>query len=124
MLSKSTLIKLKTILKQSFDFGLARRYVTWNPARVALLPADAEQKRYPRALLPAEHRALINVASEHRLGAWVVVTPTLALRPGEVYDIGRSGGVPCDLPQVLLRPCQGADKGAYTPFHPDSAYQA
>jgi integrase len=86
-LSKSTLIKLKTILKQSYDFGMARRYVTWNPARVALLPADAEQKRYPRALLPAERRALINAASGHRLGAWVVVTSTLALRPGEVYGL-------------------------------------
>jgi integrase len=86
-LSKSTLIKLKTILKQSYDFGVARRYVAWNPARVALLPADAEQKRYPRALLPAERRALINVSSDHRLGAWVVVTSTLALRPGEVYGL-------------------------------------
>jgi integrase len=86
-LSKSTLIKLKTILKQSFDFGVARRYVSWNPARVALLPAAAGQKRYPRALLPAERRALVNVASEHRLGPWVVVTSTLALRPGEVYGL-------------------------------------
>lgn len=86
-LSKSTLIKLKTILKQSFDFGVARRYVSWNPARVALLPADAEQKRYPRALLPAERRSLVNVASDHRLGAWVVLTSTLALRPGEVYGL-------------------------------------
>ena len=86
-LSKSTLIKLKTILKQSFDCGVARRYVTWDPARVALLPAKAEQKRYPRALLPAERRALINAASDHRLGAWMVVTATLALRPGEVYGL-------------------------------------
>lgn len=86
-LSKSTLIKLKTILRQSFDFGVARRYVSWNPARVALLPAGAEQKRYPRALLPAERRALINAATEHRLGAWVVVTSSLALRPGEVYGL-------------------------------------
>lgn len=86
-LSKSTLIKLKTILKQSFDFGVARRYVSWNPARVALIPAEAEQKRFPRALLPAERRALINAASEHRLGAWVAITATLALRPGEVYGL-------------------------------------
>jgi integrase len=86
-LSKSTLIKLKTILSQSFAFGVARRYVSWNPARVALLPADAEQKRYPRALLPTELRSLINSASDHRLGAWVVVTSTLALRPGEVYGL-------------------------------------
>ncbi len=86
-LSKSTLIKLKTILKQSFDFGVARRYLSWNPAQVALLPADAEQKRYPRALLPAERRALINVASDHRPGSWVVVTLTLALRPGEVSGL-------------------------------------
>lgn len=85
--SKSTLIKLKTILAQSFDFAVARRYVRWNPARVALLPSSAEQKREPRALLASERRALINVSSSHRLGAWVVVTATLALRPGEGYGL-------------------------------------
>lgn len=88
-LSKSTLTKIKGVLAQSLDFGLARRYVTWNPAKVALMPAEATQKRYPRALLPAERRALINVAAEHRLGAWVVITATLALRPGEVYGLCR-----------------------------------
>lgn len=85
--SKSSLIKLKTILAQSFDFAVARRYVRWNPARVAILPAGASQKREPRALLAPERRALINVACEHRLGAWVALTVTMALRPGEGYGL-------------------------------------
>lgn len=85
--SKSTLIKLKTILSQSFDFAVARRYMKWNPARVALLPAGAEQKRHPRALLAPERRALINVSADHRLGAWVAVTATVALRPGETSGL-------------------------------------
>jgi len=73
--SKSTLVKLRTILAQAFDFGIRRRHVSWNPARVAELP--------PRA----EARALLNVASEHRLGAWVTVAMTLGLRPGEVSGL-------------------------------------
>lgn len=85
--SKSSLIKLKTILAQSFDFGVARRYVKWNPARVAILPPDAEQKRQPRALLASERRALLNASADHRLAAWVTVTATLALRPGEGYGL-------------------------------------
>lgn len=86
-LSKSSLIKLKGILAQSFDFAVARRYVKWNPARVALLPANAEQKRHPRALSSSERRALINVSRDHRLGAWVEATATLALRPGETSGL-------------------------------------
>jgi integrase len=85
--AKSSIIKLKTVLAQSFDFAVARRYVRWNPARVAILPAGASQKREPRALLASERRALINVSSDHRLGAWVALTATMALRPGEGYGL-------------------------------------
>ena len=85
--SKSTLDKIRTILAQSFDFGIRRRHVNWNPARVAELPAIAGSTRQPRALLSDETRSLLNVAANHRVGAWVVVAVTLGLRPGEVSGL-------------------------------------
>jgi integrase len=83
-LSKSTITKLRTILAQAFDFGIRRRHMNWNPARVAEMPVEASAAREGRALTGTEARALLNVASDHRLGAWVVVATTLGLRPGEV----------------------------------------
>ena len=89
--SKSTLDKLRTILAQAFDFGIRRRHLNWNPARVAELPPEAEATREGRAL--SEARVLLNVASKHRLGAWVTVAITLGLRPGEVSGLtGAFGG--------------------------------
>lgn len=85
--SKSTLVKLRSILAQAFDFGIRRRHVNWNPARVAELPSEAEATREGRALSGTEARALLNVSSEHRLGAWVTVAMTLGLRPGEVSGL-------------------------------------
>lgn len=85
--AKSTLEKLRTILAQSYDFGVRRRHVSWNPARIAELPPGASTKRVGRALSATESRALLNVATDHRLGAWVVVAMTLGLRPGEVSGL-------------------------------------
>lgn len=85
--SKSTLVKLRTILAQAFDFGIRRRHVNWNPARVAELPPEAKATREGRALSGIEARALLNVASKHRLGAWVTAAMTLGLRPGEVSGL-------------------------------------
>lgn len=86
-LSKSTLTKLRGILAQVFDFGIRRRHVTWNPARVAELPPEASQTREGRALSASEARSLLHVAEHHRLGAWVTVAVTLGLRPGEVSGL-------------------------------------
>ena len=85
--SKSTLVKLRTILAQAFDFGIRLRHINWNPARVAELPPEAEPTREGRALSGTEARALLSVASKHRLGAWVTVAMTLGLRPGEVSGL-------------------------------------
>jgi len=86
-LARSSLVKLRSFLAQSFDFGLRRRHVTWNPARVAELPVAADGKREGRALTVPEARALLNVADGHRLGAWVTVALTLGLRPGETSGL-------------------------------------
>lgn len=85
--SRSTLIKLRGVLRQAYDFGVGRDYVRKNPARLTVLPHDAEQKRYARDLSDEELELFLKVASDHRLGAWAVVTAHLALRPGEAYGL-------------------------------------
>lgn len=98
-LAKSSLIKLRSYLALSFDHGLRRRHVTWNPARVAELPVDATGKREGRALTVPEAKALLNAAMQPydaeakpdetgvRLGGWVVLGLTLGLRPGEISGL-------------------------------------
>ncbi len=87
VLAKSSLVKLRSYLAQAFDFGLRRRHVSWNPARVAELPPGATSRREGRALTAPEARSLLNVAAHHRVGAWVTVALTLGLRPGEVSGL-------------------------------------
>lgn len=82
-LAKSSLIKLRSYLAQAFDFGLRRRHVVWNPARVAELPVLALSTREGRALTAPEARAMMNATDGERYGAWIVVTLMLGLRPGE-----------------------------------------
>jgi integrase len=86
-LAKSSVVKLRSYLAQAFDFGIRRRHATWNPARVAELPAETNGKREGRALTASEAKALLNVSEHHRYGAWVAVALTLGLRPGEVSSL-------------------------------------
>ena len=87
-LSKATVGRLRATLAQAYDWAVGRRSATWNPARVAMMP-DVEHTpaRVGRALDAAESAALLEAADDHRLGAWVVVTLTLALRPGETSGL-------------------------------------
>ena len=85
-LARSSLIKLRSYLGQAYDAGMRRRLVSWNPARVAVIP-QTSGARTGRALTPSEARSLLSLATEHRLGAWVVVALTTALRPGEVSGL-------------------------------------
>jgi integrase len=86
-LSKATVSKVRSQLAQAFDYGIRRRVVDWNPAKIAELPAVERPGRDGRALTKTEVRALLNVASEHRLGAWITTSVTLGLRPGEVSGL-------------------------------------
>lgn len=83
-LSKATVSKVRSQLAQALDYGVRRRVIDWNPARIAELPASSDiTTREGRSLTQSEARSLLNVASDHRLGAWVVTAMTLGLRPGE-----------------------------------------
>jgi integrase len=68
--------------------GIRRRVVDWNRAKIAELPGGGGHgHREGRALTRTEARSLLAVASDHRLGAWVVLAMTLGLRPGEVSGL-------------------------------------
>ena len=85
-LARSSLVKLHSYLGQAYDAGVRRRLVGWNPARVAVVP-EARSRREGRALTASEARALLRAAEGERLGAWVMVALTMALRPGEVSGL-------------------------------------
>lgn len=89
-LSRSSVIKIRSQLALALDHGIRRRVIDWNPARVALLPPTDDTPGEGRALTRTEMRALLNVASDHRLSAWVVTAFGLALRPGEVSGLSWS----------------------------------
>lgn len=85
--ARSTLTKLRSILAQSYDFGIRRRHVNWNPARVAELPPETREAKKGRALTADETALLLKAAEDDRLGAWIVVGLTLGLRPEEVSGL-------------------------------------
>ena len=89
-LARSTVVKIRSQLALAFDYGVRRRLVDWNPARIAELPPSGSPPREGRALTGSEARSLLNVAGdleEHRLGAWITTALTLGLRPGEVSGL-------------------------------------
>ena len=85
--ARSTLKKLRGILKQSWDFAVKRRDATWNPAAASELPEEMLEEGRSRALTAAEAKTFMNVAERHRNGAWVVTAMTLGLRPGEASGL-------------------------------------
>jgi integrase len=86
-LSKSTLVKVRSQLALAFDYGIRRRIIDWNPARIAEMPSASTPPREGRSLTSSEARSLLNTASDHRLGAWIVTALTLGLRPGETSGL-------------------------------------
>ncbi len=86
-LARTTVAKIKGQFAMAFDFGVRRRHVSWNPARLAELPPSTETPREGRALTGPEARALLNVSDHHRLGGWITVALTMGLRPGEVSGL-------------------------------------
>lgn len=90
-LARASVQKIRQQLAQAFDYGLRRRHVSWNRARLAEMPPGTDSPREGRALTGSEARALLNVADHHRVGAWVTVAMTLGLRPGEVSGLTWEG---------------------------------
>ena len=86
-LSKSALIKLRSVLGQALDFAMRRGLVAHNVARIAELPPTAARTRRARSLDVAQARRLIGACEDHRLGAMFIVMLTIGLRPGEAAGL-------------------------------------
>ena len=86
-LSRSALIKLRSVLAQALDFAMRRDLVTRNVARIAELTPTALRTEARRSLDVAQGRALLAAIEEHRLGAMFTVMLTIGLRPGEAAGL-------------------------------------
>ena len=86
-LSRSTCVRLRSVLGQALLRAERRGYVTRNVARLAEIPAEARVAREGRALGASEARALLAACADHRLEAAFVVMLLLGLRPGEATGL-------------------------------------
>jgi integrase len=86
-LSRASLIKIRSTLRQALAWAQKRRAITHNPAAVAELPTDLEQSDARLALDAKQLRALFAACAEHPYGAMFVLMGTIGLRPGEAAGI-------------------------------------
>jgi integrase len=86
-LSRSTCVRLRSVLGQALRWAERRGYVLRNVASLAEVPAKARVAREGRALTDLEARKLLVACAEHRLNAAFVVMLGLGLRPGEATGL-------------------------------------
>jgi integrase len=86
-LSRSTCVRLRSVLGQALRWAERRGYVVRNVALLAEVPAEARVTREGRALTGSEARVLLAACEEHRLHAAFVVMLGLGLRPGETTGL-------------------------------------
>lgn len=89
--SRSTLVKLRSVLRQAFRWGVKRRHISWDPAALAEMPsqlvfdaATPKQVRKARALTPDEARRFVAATLGRRNGIALQLALVLGLRPGEL----------------------------------------
>lgn len=83
-LSQSSLKKLHSMLGQCFDYAVARRHVTYNPARAIKTPTAWKEPREAHSLTKDETCRLLDVAEDFPLGAFVVLNIATGARTGEL----------------------------------------
>jgi integrase len=86
-LSRSTCVRLRSVLGQALRWAERRGYVGRNVASLAEVPVKARPAREGRALTESQTRALLVACEEHRLHAAFVVMLGLGLRPGEATGL-------------------------------------
>jgi len=82
-LSHASLVKVRSVLAQAFDFGQRRQLVAHNVVRLAELPTDARRSDDGRAFTVEQAQTFMTVAHGDRLEALWFVMLGLGLRPGE-----------------------------------------
>jgi integrase len=86
-MSRESLIKVRSVLSKILDWGMRRRYVPRNVARLAELPAHARRPDPGQTLTMEQARHLIATADDDRLGALWLTMLLLGLRPGEATGL-------------------------------------
>lgn len=85
--SKSTLVRMKSVLKMGFDAWNGRTRHSFNPAQLAKLP-DTKPRRKKTSVTAEQAAALLEVAeATPRYGLLVTLGIWLGLRPGEVAGL-------------------------------------
>jgi integrase len=86
-LSRSSLVKIRSVLGQALTWAERRQLVARNIARVVELPAEARQSELGRALTVDQAKALLRQIEGHRLEALFTLMLMLGLRPGEATGL-------------------------------------
>ena len=85
--SKSTLIRLRSVLGQALRWAERRGYVARNAAALADLPVAVKAANEGRSLTPDELTAFLAVAADQRLSALLHIMATVGTRPGEATGL-------------------------------------
>ena len=94
--ARSTLVRVRNVASQAFQWGIRRRFINWNPAAIADIPTvnnDGERaigRRARRSMTRDEAQQFLVAASEHRLNAAFVLAMCVGLRPGELTSLAWS----------------------------------
>ena len=86
-LSRSSLVKIRSVLGQALTWAERRQLVARNIARVVELPAAARPSEIGRALTVDQAKALLRQIEGHRLEALFTLMLMLGLRPGEATGL-------------------------------------
>lgn len=82
-LSRRTLKGHRSTLAQALDFGMKRKMIASNPARLAVLTPTATKPKPRRSLTPDEARTLWAALEGERIGNYAKLLLTTGMRPGE-----------------------------------------
>lgn len=88
-LSRASLIKVRSTLRQALAWALKRRVVAHNPAAAPELPNVTRETRPRRALTGAEVRKLLDALDDHAWVAMFALMARVGLRPSEASGVCR-----------------------------------
>lgn len=86
-LSRGSLIKARSTLRQALAWAERRRMAGYNAAAAAELPAKAKESRPRRALTTEELDRLVKAMKDHPLRAMFLLMARVGLRPGEAAAV-------------------------------------
>lgn len=109
-LSRSSLVKLRSVLSQVMAWAVRRGTIARNPVDGAELPTDAAPGRQRRALTAEQVRMLLDALEGHRREAMYAVMATVGLRPGEASALC-ADAVDVDAGTVTIRRAIHLERG-------------